>query len=258
MLDIVFDNRNKDYGAYELRKSYEKRITKALIVTGCFGVLIFGGAVFASSMQSDKDFGDDIKVVELTAIDDPKPIIEQPEPEKQPEPEQPKTVEYTTMKVVDDDMADPIATQEDIVDAKVSTITQDGVPDEGIADAGDVDGNTGIIEDKKAAEPEIWTKVEVEARYEGNWEAFLRKYLDPEVPINNGAPAGRYTIEVQFVVDVDGTVSDIVAVTKQGFGMEEEAVRVLRKAKKWEPAFQNSKHVKAYRRQHITFEVLTD
>ena len=77
----------------------------------------------------------------------------------------------------------------------------------------------------------------------------------PEVPVNNSAPAGRYSVEVKFVVDVEGHVSDIVALTKHGFGMEDEAIRVIRKSAKWEPAVFEGRMVKAYRRQMITFVV---
>jgi protein TonB len=73
--------------------------------------------------------------------------------------------------------------------------------------------------------------------------------------VDNGAPAGRYSVVVQFVVDKEGNVSDIETLTHHGYGLEEEAVRVLKKATKWEPAIQNGIKVKAYRRQVITFEV---
>ena len=65
-------------------------------------------------------------------------------------------------------------------------------------------------------------------------------------------------MEVKFVVDVEGHVSDIIALTKHGFGMEEEAVRVIRKSAKWEPAVFEGRMVKAYRRQMITFVVEGD
>ena len=61
---------------------------------------------------------------------------------------------------------------------------------------------------------------------------------------------------IQFVVDVEGNVSDIKPLTNHGYGLEQEAVRVLKKAAKWEPAIQNGVKVKAYRKQVITFQVL--
>ena len=75
------------------------------------------------------------------------------------------------------------------------------------------------------------------------------------MPVDNDAPAGSYTVIIQFVVDTDGSISDIKALTNHGYGLEQEAIRVIKKATKWEPAFQNGRHVKAYRKQPITFQV---
>ena len=56
LLDLVFDNRNKDYGAYELRKTYQSRITKALVFTGLFVVITFTGVVMANKLKpKEKD-----------------------------------------------------------------------------------------------------------------------------------------------------------------------------------------------------------
>jgi protein TonB len=100
--------------------------------------------------------------------------------------------------------------------------------------------------------------VEVPAKFVGNWQNFLRKNLNAEIPVNNGAGPGRYSVVVQFVVDKEGNVSEIKPLTNHGYGVEEEAVRVLKKATKWEPAIQNGYPVKAYHRQIITFEVVEE
>jgi protein TonB len=57
------------------------------------------------------------------------------------------------------------------------------------------------------------------------------------------------------VVDKEGNISDLRALTNHGYGMEQEAVRVIQKGPKWTPAQQNGRHVKAYRKQPITFQV---
>jgi protein TonB len=58
------------------------------------------------------------------------------------------------------------------------------------------------------------------------------------------------------VVDKEGNLSDVKALTAHGYGMEQEAIRVIRKGPKWNPAIQNGVSVKAYRKQLITFQVL--
>jgi TonB family protein len=110
------------------------------------------------------------------------------------------------------------------------------------------------VPDKK-----IYSKVEVEADYPGGakgWRDYLYKTFSyPEEAINKEI---KGTIVIQFVVDKDGSVSDVKAIsgTKKG-GLREEAIRVIKNSGKWIPAKQNNKIVKAYKRQPINF-VLQD
>ena len=62
-------------------------------------------------------------------------------------------------------------------------------------------------------------------------------------------------VMVQFVVDKEGRVTDIKPLTKFGFGMEEEVIRILKKSPPWIPAIQFGRSVKAYRKQPVTFVV---
>ena len=104
-------------------------------------------------------------------------------------------------------------------------------------------------------------KVEVEAYYPGGaeaWKKYLHANLNANVPLEHGAPIGIYTVFCRFIVDKDGTVSNISVENKEGYGMEEEVIRVFRKSGKWVPAMQNQKAVKAIRRQPITFAVVDD
>ena len=119
-----------------------------------------------------------------------------------------------------------------------------------------LDGDKGVIEVQTTKVPDepFWV-VEIDAKYDGNWGRFLERNLNGEVPINNGAPAGSYTVIIQFVVDIDGSISDIKPLTNHGYGLEQEAIRVIKRSTKWEPAIQNGRQVKAYRKQPITFRV---
>jgi periplasmic protein TonB len=258
LLDLLFDDRNKAYGAYELRRSYNKRIKKALFITATLTGVIIAGVAFASSV---KPVMDDPIIHEVTIADipdDPTPPPPPP-PQELPPPEPVRTEQLTQMQIVQDDQVDePLPTQDDLDKANIGVIKQDGIDAPEIIEPVDPGNGTGIVEAKKEKEPEIWTTVEIDAKFEGDWIKFLKNTLNANVPVDNGAPAGRYKVAVRFVVDVDGTVSDITPVTNVGFGMEQEAIRALKKAKKWEPAFQNGVHVKAYRTQFIVFEVFGD
>lgn len=98
-----------------------------------------------------------------------------------------------------------------------------------------------------------------EANFKGKdeeWMRFLAKNLNGDVPVKKGAPVGIYTVMVQFVVSTDGGLQDIQPLTKFGFGMEEEVVRLLKRSPKWIPAKQFGRLVLAYRRQPISFSVV--
>lgn len=106
-----------------------------------------------------------------------------------------------------------------------------------------------------------FTEVEVEASFPGGlpaWKTFLVKNLKANVPADNSAPVGKYTVIVQFVVGKDGAVSGIKALTNFGYGMEDEVVRIIEKSGNWTPALQNGKAVNAYRKQPVTFVVEED
>jgi hypothetical protein len=104
----------------------------------------------------------------------------------------------------------------------------------------------------------LFTKVDLEATFPGGeagWRTFIETNLRADVPVRRKAPAGQYTVVVQFIVDKQGKLSDILPLTALGYGMEQEVVRVLRKSPKWLPAQMNGKPVKAYRKQPLTFVV---
>jgi periplasmic protein TonB len=216
LLDIIFEGRNKDYGAYELRATYHRRIRKALLVTGTITVLVFSGVVLANSLPKDEaryKIGPEVTIQDLA---DEKPPEKLPEPERQRDPEPPvQTVDYTE-PVITENPETPPPTQDQIAVSLVDTVTRSGVIDDG------------------------------------------RPNLNGEVPVNNSAPAGRYSVVIRFVVDVDGSTSEITALTAHGYGLEQEAIRVIKKSKKWEPAFLNGVHVKAYKKQVIVFEVVDE
>ena len=87
------------------------------------------------------------------------------------------------------------------------------------------------------------------------WRKFLMKNLNAELPIINEAPAGKHTVIVQFKVCTDGSICDIEARNNPGYGLSEEAVRVIKKSGTWVPAEQKGRKVKTIFRQPITFYV---
>ncbi len=259
-LDIIFDDRNKEYGAYELRKTYQNRVTKSLAFTGLFVLLAFTGVVLSNKLSSKESSPFLIRDLTLEKIKpdetEPAPI---PKPPTRTEPPQVQTERLTQIVVVkDNEVIEPLPTQEDLTNAKIDVIKTAGAIDEDIVASHILDEGKEIIENNQTKEPDIFTKVEIEAEFDANWEKFLLRTLNSQTPIDNNAPTGQYTVLIQFVVDIDGSVSAITPLTNLGYGLEQEAIRVLKKATKWKPAIQNGRPVKAYRQQPITFQVMEE
>lgn len=260
LIDIIFDGRNKDYGAYELRKKYKKRMNRALLVTGLITTLTFGSVVLASSFknESHNNLVDNGGII-LKEIEEKIKPPELPEPERTRPEHEVRTQIFTEPEIVEEP-ATPPPSQAVLDLSKIDTETKEGQEDDGTVDPSpdNIDNGTGIIE-PKAKEPEGPAAiVDIDAKFDGNWKRFLEAHLNGEVPVNNGAPAGRYSVVIRFVVDVDGSVSNIEALTAHGYGLEEEGIRVIRRSKKWEPAFLNGVHIKAYKKQVIVFEVVEE
>ena len=87
------------------------------------------------------------------------------------------------------------------------------------------------------------------------WSKYLQKNLDYAIPLNNNAPPGRYNVIVMFIIDEKGNVNELKTLTNHGYGMEDEAIRVIEKGPRWVPAVQKGKNVKSYRKQPLTFVV---
>ncbi|WP_276500970.1 energy transducer TonB [Terrimonas pollutisoli] len=265
ILDLVFENRNKEYGAYNLRRTYNKRIILALVITASLALLALIGSLLANTLDDDKSNKVEIKEVTLADIkqEEEKPKeLPPPPPPKPPDPPKIEMQKFTPPKIVkDEEVQEPPPAQEELKEAKIDVIKQEGIKDEGIVAPAVIDDGKGIVEEKKEDENKIFEKVEIEASFkggEGAWRKYLERNLNPSTPVDNGAPEGTYTVYVQFVVSKDGSISDVRALTNHGYGMEAEAIRVIKKGPAWTPAIQNGRSVNAYRKQPITFQVQSE
>lgn len=104
----------------------------------------------------------------------------------------------------------------------------------------------------------IFGKTDIAASFPGGdaaWHQYILSNLDGKIPVRKNAPAGMYTTVIQFIVQKDGTLSGFKPLTHHGFGMEEEAMRVIRQSPAWKPAQHQGKPVNAYHKQPVTFLV---
>jgi protein TonB len=265
ILDIIFEGRNKDYGAYELRKTYNRRLMIAIVSMTLLIVLLFVGYLLASNF-SDKETNKEMVVadVELENVKEERP--EEPPPPPPPKPPDPPKVEmtkFTPPKIVKDEEVkedEKPPEVEKLEDTKISIVNQEGVKDEGII-APPIDDGKGVVEAPKKVEEDYdktFTKVEIESSYPGGpgaWSRYLNKSLRyPQEAIDNEIQG---TVVVQFIVDKEGNVSEVQAISGPK-ELHDEASRVIKKSGKWTPAVQNGRQVKSYKKQPIVFRLETE
>jgi len=264
ILDIVFEGRNKEYGAYQLRRTYNKRITYAIVGTVVVCLLFLGGSLIANSSDK-KEAQILVQDMELQDVkqDEKKPEPPPPPPPPKQEPPKVEITKFTPPKIVKDEEVKPeeeIKEVEKLEDTKIGTINQEGIKDEGIvAPPVEVKG-TGVVEAPKQEEDydKVFTVVQIPAEFPGGlpaWTKYLERNLNRDLPVENGAPPGKYTVIVSFIVDKNGGISEVKAENDPGFGTKDEAVRVIKRGPNWKPAVQNGRQVIYRHKQSITFMV---
>jgi protein TonB len=261
ILDIIFEGRNKEYGAYELRKTYKNRLIVAIVSTLLVCLLFLIGSIIANRKTADNTelLAQDVNLEEIKQPDEPKVEPPPPPPPKQ-EPPKVEITKFTPPKIVEDQKVKPDEEpppQEKMEDTKIGTINQAGIKDEGKIDLPEEKG-TGVA---APAAPSVdydqeFTSVQMEASFPGGagaWKKFLERNLNDRVVEENGGPPGKYTVIVSFRVDKDGSITEVKAENNPGYGTADEAVRVIKKGPKWNPAQQNGRQVIYRQRQSITF-----
>jgi protein TonB len=264
VLDIIFEGRNKEYGAYDLRKTYNKRLITSLLIVGALCLLLFIGylasALLANKENNQKVDVQDVKLEEIKQ-EEKKEEPPPPPPPKPPDPPKVEMAKFTPPKIVKDEEVkeeEKPPEVEKLEDTKIGLSNQEGQKDEGIVAPPVEDGGKGVVEAPKK-DDEDWdktfTKVEIESEYPGGaaaWQRYLNRNLRyPQEAIDNEVQGA---VVVQFIVDKEGNVSEVEAIS----GPQElraEAVRVIKKSGKWTPAVQNGRQVKSYKKQPIVFRL---
>lgn len=262
-LDLVFDGRNKEYGAYDLRKTYNRRMTIALAIMITVAMLAFMGAILADTLDKNKAATVEIKDVELEDVkeepkNEPPPP---PPPPKLPEPPKVEIAKFTPPKIVKDEEVkeeEKPPPVEKVEEAKIGLVNQEGIKDEGIV-APPVEKGTGAVVAPKVDTEDydkVFTKVENPAEFPGGpdgWRRYLERSLQyPESAQENGTQG---VVRVQFIVDKEGNISEVQALNSPGDGLAEEAVRIIKRGPKWRPAEQNGRKVIYRHIQSITFRL---
>jgi protein TonB len=261
LLDILFEGKNKDYGAYELRKTYNKRLTKALIGTVVLILLVLIGSAIANKLKKDESLNP-IKVSETTLQQikpEEPPPPPPPPPPKLPPPPPVATIQFTPPKVVkDEEVIKPPPEIKEVEKAKVDVKTVEGTKDLGIIAPPTNEVGTQVVAappEKKEDPDKIFTKVEIDAQFPGGpaaWQRYVTRAIQAQLDEFTDADYG--TCVVRFIVDKTGKVSDVQATTMKGTKLAEIAVNAIRNGPNWTPAQQNGRYVNAYRLQPVTLQ----
>jgi protein TonB len=260
--EAVFENRNKSYGAYEIRKNYNNRIILIMI-----GFIVGIGGISATTIAYVRTMSvAPAKTTEHTTIIELIPEDEKPIPEKKVEPAKTSPIENTETIVTEGTTGNPATTFTFIepivkqtgeenpmigdpkIPAGTSTViggTPFGIPG-GTSDSVSVTrvGTTTV---------EPTTFPEVYAEFPGGINA-MRKYVERTIDLSG--ISGGAKVYMRFVVDVDGSISGIRVASKKGDceGCEAAAIDVIRSMPKWKPGKINGIPVKSYYNFPITIK----
>lgn len=265
-VDLVFEGRNKAYGAYRLRKSTTKRNILAMVAVVIMLIVAFIILTVKNFVDEQRAKVAMTQVAELTNYKQPEKKAEVKQKKVEVEPERvvervKSSIKFTAPVIKKDEEVKPdeeLKTQDELMSTKTAIGTFDV--------KGNDDANGEILKAKEViAEPEppkheeenkVFDIVEQQPLFPGG-PAALMKYLSentkyPVVAQENGVQ-GRVT--VQFVVEKDGSISDVHVLRGVDPSLDKEAVRVVKSMPRWTPGKQNGITVRVNYRVPVLFRL---
>ncbi|MCM1489796.1 MAG: energy transducer TonB [Muribaculum sp.] len=259
--DIVFADKNKEFGAYVMRSQSDKRHNKAFLflLLGLVAVIVL---IIAWSKYSDyrsEQAAIEAKMQAEKMLAAQLEQMEEPEVEEEPEeqkveieiPEVPQevlaTVQVTQIAIVDEVKNEVM----DMEDQKEDNTARGVVNQEGSDDADKfkaVQEQVVVVEEKPAPkEEEIFVAVEQQAEFPGGMPA-LMKWLSSNIRYPEAAQQNdvQGRVIVKFVVEKDGSVSQAQILKGVDKDLDKEALRVVNKMPKWQAGKNNGVSVRSY------------
>jgi protein TonB len=254
-LDILFEGRNKDYGGYELRRNYPKRVrNSAYILMGLSALLVLVEVVSGMKHKSDKPV---ISMKEVT-LAEPPPIDKTKPPPPPPPPAPPPpvkpTVKFTPPVIKKDEEVKEEEKPTPPPDEKVAVGLENAKGDPNGIDPGLIDKpGTGVVE-QPAAPPAPVRFVEQMPEFSGDLASWLHDHLRYPDEARESGVEGRVGIE--FIVSEDGSISNVKVVRSAGSSaLDAEAVRVVKAMPHWKPGKQQGRAVPVIFTLPITFKL---
>lgn len=269
-LDLVFANRNKSYGAYQLRAKSSQMATKALFIASGFFLMVFFAPLVYSRLypnENQKLTVDKVTPVKLDevvhAMKKADPLPEKKHDKVQAAPAKLKTIAVPSkIVVVNEENLTPPPTLKEMQVSIISDKTQDGLVGkqlvatklegvgngDGKAKEGDETGESNKIEEYG---------VDENPEFSGGMKAWT-KYMERNLRYPDQAVEAQKQgkVFVSFVVEKDGSITDVKVIKGIGFGFDEEAIRVIKKSPLWKPGKNKGIPVRVRYTMPITFTLL--
>lgn len=251
MLDIVFENRNKNYGAYQLRQSRDKSLQLAIFVTVCLVSLSLSGYYLSQRLHHHaSDIYTKGEII-LTDIDLPKPPVNPPPPQPQTVAAAKQTVRDPEVRVVQDNnqVTDSMPDRSLLaqVESGLTTNLSNNTNPLGVTDGKGNKTDTIEVKQTVISDPPILTTAEEMPEFPGGEEALL-KFISK----NTSYPGRELDLGIEgkafikFVVNEDGSVSNASVIKSASPGFGQEGMRVVSKLPNFKPGKQHGKAVKVY------------
>jgi len=268
--ELIFEGKNKEFGAYEIRNQSVRRHNMAMLSVVVVIVVALLISLFVSRIERAEETITGEAEQEMVSVDtttdeeeieeEPEERFEEPEVEEVLPEEVLNTVKVTEIAIVDDDQVtkeDEVKNQEELTQTETAFGASDF--DKGTDDVTVVREvrDEVVVEEKKAPEPEkIFTAVEESPKFPGG-DAELYKWLSkniryPEMAAQNNIQ-GRVT--VQFVVEKDGSVGEVKVVRGKDPDLDKEAMRVVKSLPKFIPGKMNGQSVRVWYTLPIMFKL---
>jgi protein TonB len=261
--DIIFEGRNKAYGAFVLRRLYNRHLTRALLI----GVAIF--SIFVSFPIIARMFEEKVEVVdtknlkvnelmEAPPLDKAPPPPPPPPPPAAPPPPPPKlsTIKFTPPVVKKDNEVvkeEKIPDQDELKDKVVATETVKGNTDNIDLSGLEGEGNAAVAE---VVDTKVYTYVEQMPQFPGGNDAIVGAI---QKAIKYPALALRNQVEgkvfVNFTVNPQGEVTDVKITKGIGAGCDEETIRAVKTLPRFAPGKQNGRAVSVSFTVPVTFAI---
>lgn len=260
VLDIIFQNKNKEYGAYTLRKFYNNRLKKSLAITTLL-VLVFAGLQsWKTPKKITKVFPGQVVEIDLEKFEpeEKKKLIDQPKSPAKKIIQQENTSAPVIVKAIDS--IKPITEVKNLDNVNLGNKHVDGEPSDGLVGSGKIPGGKGFGTDSigepvstRSTTDEPIENPSENAQYPGGIEA-LKQFMLRNLRQPDDIEEGQKVIVIaRFVVDKMGNISNVEVIQNGREDLDDEVMRVIQKMPRWKPGLQNGNPVSVYFKIPVTF-----